>query len=209
MSEYDNFREAQHQKVGELIRFMLANPQAVRADVTRAELQEAIDWWEGNPDLSRAQIFSFKGHDTNIMLHFNLDTISAAIKADPAIAELVTFQIFDKDYRHIRYANGVEDAHLERIKNSPFLFEPVMFAVTGDSQILIDGNHRVVRMYLDGYRHMRGYLVPEGVWSNHLVKFPPVLDRLSEVILDHGIEKAKVHKAEANPGTGRKTCIHR
>lgn len=70
-------------------------------------------------------------------------------------------------YAHVMANQGVEEWRINRL-TPQHRDRPVLFAEQGDgTHLLIDGNHRVVRRWRDGYRDALAYLLPLEFWHPH------------------------------------------
>lgn len=190
----------------------LANhPEQLVPGVTVADLRECIAWFEARIDKIRHQVYTHRGWD-GIIHHIDVTELRFAIEDDPSIARFTEAVIGRSNYEHLLANGGIEEPHIERIKNDPFRFMPVIWGEMGDKdqyQVLIDGSHRVVRNYRDGYGTARGWLVPRKVWSRYLVHFPAILEAQTGRFLEHAEENSKRQAQAREKAQVHKTVIHR
>src|SRR5574337_769114 len=122
----------------------------VNLDLSAMPLEELFEWTNGTT------IYKFR---ISVMHRF--------LKDNPEYADSIHFTvIIEPDFAEncIAKARGVDMDRINSLTKER-LSEPVIgCTLTDGSVLLVDGNHRYMRRYLDGYKTVDYFLFPESLW---------------------------------------------
>ena len=108
----------------------------------------------------------------------------------------VWLPIEDSHVKHIRARMGVEQDRLDRLK-APYLYRPCIGVLMHSSEhgqhcVIVDGNHRLVKLHGLGVREYRCAVFGQSLWEQFLIA-PPLPDNWRDMrsgVLEHEKEKA-------------------
>lgn len=145
-----------------------------------AQLQPS-DWawmrdnWEGK----REQVFTHHDHDTDIVRHIHVSNLWDGIKAGHVSVSHRMMALTDSLYELICKGQGIERDHIPNITPDSAAFDPALVVEfpNGDN-IIVDGNHKIVKAYEMGLRRRPAEFVLSCDIEEYLVYPPENVSRL-------------------------------
>ena len=120
--------------------------------------------------------FTAEDPNTKALTTFNITSLTEYCKTDlaPVLVPLTV-----ENAVQIVQQRGLEQHRFDRL-TVEMCAEPLIFAhMPDDTWLLIDGNHRYVKMVLQYYSKIAiAYLVEKEVWDKHLVKTELTMDQV-------------------------------
>lgn len=115
------------------------------------------------------QIFTFVTKSGN--LHINASALRKAIDAGQVIVENKFVGLVGL-YEEVLARCGIEEHHIQRYSPDDAAFTPIIVCIIGDREMIVDGNHGLVKAYRMGLRMKPALFVTQEQWSAFLVKPP-------------------------------------
>lgn len=128
--------------------------------------------------VKQGQVFSIRPEGTDMLLHFSVGRLVAAI-ADHRLPVTEAY-LLAHDAQTCLNKQGVEIAHVHRkMMDNDWIQAPLIYCMWPDgSAILADGHHRYVARVMRGLPTFFAYAVPQAIWERCLVAHP----RLDKVV---------------------------
>jgi hypothetical protein len=89
--------------------------------------------------------------------------------------------------QHIVDHNGVEEPRVARL-TPEYRDKPCLVADFEGKHVLIDGNHRMVRLWRDGIRAVKFYYLPRAIWQDYLMDVHPDTVRRAGLLGHSGVK---------------------
>lgn len=119
----------------------------------------------------RDQVFSHY-EDDGLPRHFHIQTIKKALEDNSDACELSGIATDQDHANRLIRSLTIDQAHLDRLSDEKLNQPGIMCRFADDSMILVDGNHRFVKLTQMGIDHMAMWIVPETIWSKALIRMP-------------------------------------
>jgi hypothetical protein len=116
------------------------------------------------------QVFSHMDID-GVGRHFHIPTLKLLIEQNPKTSEILTTHI-DLPLMNFVVKNRGVDLAYTRAMTPARAREPGIGCIINDELLLVDGNHRLVKRVLQGYRTMQAWIVFPDLWEQSLLIIP-------------------------------------
>ena len=114
------------------------------------------------------QIFSHTDF-SGVTRHFNATAIIRAISYRRITPNFATLDLIPSVIDTIEKHHGVDQVHLDRLTDD-MLSSPILIAEFNDgANLVIDGNHRIVKRFKKGFKTVDAVIVNEPDWTPYLV----------------------------------------
>lgn len=144
----------------------------------------AIDCFPGD------QIFSHTDND-GVERHFNTSAMGRAALLQQVTPVLAVCDLYEDLITHIMKNHGVEEDHVSKV--SHMADHPVMLVEFEDgTNLLVDGNHRAVWRWRNGYRNIKALVFKPGMWEQFLVDNWDQQIAMSDLLTRYTIKKPQV-----------------
>lgn len=115
------------------------------------------------------QVFSYY-HD-NHMLHFNASLLARLHKVMPDEFRRITMDIGEAEHNLCMAHRGIEEPKVERLTFEQ-MREPGYGVLFPEGTFtIVDGHHRLVRLYREGVRAMDLWVTDHQIWQHCLVQY--------------------------------------
>lgn len=122
------------------------------------------------------QVFSYHIYEENKWYHFNASKVLKAIKSGKLVPDNVKVDLNDECISHIIDKGGVDLVHAENLTTEQ-LKVPVLIVKHFNGDIIIDGNHRMVKWFNLGLKEGMAYMLKWEDITPYLEKFPPAIEK--------------------------------
>jgi hypothetical protein len=122
------------------------------------------------------QVFSHRGTDGTCRSYH-----IASLQAFTGIAERITIALTQSDVYVVIRQYGIEIEHLERIQPTQLRQPGLMVSFDDGTDLIVDGNHRLVKRYQTGLREMYFFRFTEEQAKQAMIDVP---DELIPALID-------------------------
>lgn len=123
---------------------------------------KAIDCYPGDQLFTHTDL-------TGVVRHFNTSAMGRAALMQMVTPVLAVCELYEDLITHIIKNHGIEDDHVQNVGH--LADHPVMLVVFEDgTNLLVDGNHRAVWRWRNGYRNIKALVFHVGTWEQFLVE---------------------------------------
>jgi len=137
-----------------------------------------VHWTQCDP---KDQMFTFIA-DSGEPFHFNTSLDKACRELNVPIVEI---QLTPAMVEHVRTHNGVEEDHVVRLTPTE-RDQPILLCLFNTTQCVVDGNHRFVRRFRDGFNTIQAHAIPESLWRQYLIT--GITPEVSQFFVDETIK---------------------
>lgn len=112
----------------------------------------------------------FSHEDTEgVTRHFNATQMVRAIVNHQINPIMAVLDLYEDLVRHLIANHGIEEDHLHQIGST--LDSPILLVEFADgTNLIVDGNHRVVKRWQEGLKTVTAAILKPGVWEPYLVE---------------------------------------
>lgn len=141
-------------------------------------------------DQTADQVFSFIEAKTNIQRHYDVTRLMeiALAGTEPEVVRSEMLFLASHIQQILDY-NGIEQPRLDRLTPKDLATPGIIIKLKDDTEIIADGNHRIVRHYREGRDVMNFYIIQEEVAKVALLDLP---EEQGEALAKAG-ERSKAH----------------
>lgn len=113
------------------------------------------------------ELFSHEDTD-GVTRHFNASAMTRSVLAGTTTPTYATLALYPDLVASIEANHGVEQDHLEKVAGS---LDTIILLVefTDGSNLVVDGNHRIVKRWREGLRDVKAAIFKPGQWEPFLV----------------------------------------
>lgn len=117
------------------------------------------------------EVFSHEDPQTKALRHFNATQLG--LYAFRKKLEVVELPLEESWVKFVQENRGIEWWKVTRLVE-PHLSAPIVVIEFGDgTHLTVDGHHRIVRRWNDGFRDIRAWVIPKGQWEQFLIEDLP------------------------------------
>lgn len=112
------------------------------------------------------EYFTYQDPDTRQIRCFNVTRMRRfALVA----GKLIHFPLYEAMVQSVAENRGIEEPKLKRLRE-PYLSQPILCIAYGDGTYLtVDGHHRMVRRWQEGFRAISAYVLEVGQWERFVL----------------------------------------
>jgi len=118
------------------------------------------------------QVFSHVEALTGIQRHYDVAKLYKIILANLPGADYATVGITDTDAKFILANSGIEQLRLRRLTPAQINEPGIIIHLPDNTDIIVDGNHRLVRRWQLGFATMNFYILGEARARSAQLAFP-------------------------------------
>jgi hypothetical protein len=126
------------------------------------------------------QLYSHLDTSNGEWRHYHVLSLHHLAKSKPKFCRRITVELIPEQVEFIRKTGGVERKHLQTLTQQRLQEPGIMVLLSGETCILVDGNHRYVRRYDDGMKTMDFIQIDEIGARQALLDLPPMLKLVAE-----------------------------
>lgn len=161
-----------------------------------AELKEAVrgltesdlSWLLENLQV-KDQIFTFISSETDKTIHVNVTKLVMAIDAKGVKSSFRFMALTEHLYQLILTKQGVERAHIDKnISYDEAAYDPAVILEDGDTHIIVDGNHKIVKAFEMGLRRRPAIFVPYDEIDPYMYEVPARVSNVMQVCTKQNVQ---------------------
>lgn len=119
------------------------------------------------------QVFQYRDKNDKLT-YFNITEILSVIfnaiamtAKPPTGVDTVSLELTEEFIKD-RAKFGIEEGHLNRI-NPLMLYVPLVVIEYEQHHVVIDGNHRALKLHAFGHKHVKAFLLKKQFWKDYVV----------------------------------------
>lgn len=167
---------------------MMAN-EDVKNAVT--ELSDAdVEWMITNFN-NRDQVFTFIDADTGDAIHVSITRLGEGLdQRRIGGTEFRFMALTEQLYTLILEKQGVERQHVETVSPDVAAYDPALVLEDGDTHIIVDGNHKIVKAYEMGLRRRPAIFIPYSEIGPYLYTVPEGVSKVMQACTKNNVQFA-------------------
>ncbi len=108
-----------------------------------------------------AQVFSYRANDGSLDIHVDIEKMYRIIRSNPEKFTLITIGLIETQVNHVRKFNGITISQLAMVSAERMNEPGIMLHRRNGMDVVLDGNHRLVKRFMNGLDYIDMWKVSE------------------------------------------------
>lgn len=118
------------------------------------------------------EVFTHIDEEMKVQRSWNVTLLIRYIEENKKDFPIFRIAVTKEGYNICKTSRGYEQHRLDRMTANILREKPVIYIELGNTHLMIDGTHRLMKAYELGWKSQPGYIVKEEVWKYFLVDNP-------------------------------------
>ncbi len=155
-------------------------------DAVRQLSESDLSWLLENMT-TKEQVFTFIASDTGETIHVNVTKLAANL--DRAKGEFRFMALTENLYQMILTTQGIERQHIDNnITMDEAAYDPAIVLEDGDTHIIVDGNHKIVKAFEMGLRRRPAIFVQYAEIGPYMYKVPERVSTAMQICVKNNVQ---------------------